>query len=176
MQIRLASLDDILDLVDHDLRHLREPGYEGSYSHPFPFDYLWEKDKMIKNKLDYWPREVTQVQWARSFLLLDQDKIVGHLNLKNNFEGSLHRAQLGMGIEADYRGRGFGKKMLEFAIDWAKEQPTLHWIDLTVFAHNLPARKLYASVGFKEVALYEDKVRVNGLSIDDISMSLKLIR
>ena len=174
MEIRLAQLEDIIDLVEHDLRHMREPGFNNLPAHPFPTDYQWNKEKMIEDKLKSWPKEVTELQWARSFIMIDKDLIVGHLNLKNLFEGSLHRAQLGMGIEAAYRGSGHGKNLLDFAIAWAREQKSLEWIDLSVFSHNLPARKLYASKGFEEIALMKDRVRVNGLSIDDIFMSMKI--
>lgn len=36
------------------------------------------------------------------------------------------------------------------------------------------ARKLYTSMGFKEILVYEDRIRVNGQSIDDVSMTLWL--
>lgn len=176
MQIRLATMDDILDLVDHDLRHMREPGHDGQLAHPFPPDYPWDKEKRLTEKLNSFPKNIDEEGWQRSFIVTHDDLIVAHLNLKNNFEGMLHRAQLGMGIEAHYRGKGLGKKLLQFAIDWAKDQPTLEWIDLSVFAHNLPARKLYSSVGFEEIATYKDKIRVNGHSIDDVSMTLKLTK
>jgi len=176
MHIRLATLDDILELVEHDIRHMREPGYEGQLAHPFPPDYPWDNEKRISEKLNSFPKNIDEEGWQRSFIITDGDLIIAHLNLKNLFEGTLHRAQLGMGIEAAYRGKGLGKKLLHHAIEWAKKQPTLEWIDLSVFAHNLPARKLYSSVGFEEVAVYKDKIRVKGHSIDDVTMTLKLTK
>lgn len=175
MQIKIATMEDILELVEHDIRHMREPGHGGLLAHPFPPDYPWDKEKKLSEKINGFPKNIDEEGWQRSFIVNDGELIIAHLNLKNNFEGMLHRAQLGMGIEAAYRGKGLGKKMLTFAINWAKEQPTLEWIDLSVFAHNLPARKLYSSLGFEEIATYKDKIRVNGLSIDDVSMTLKLI-
>jgi len=48
------------------------------------------------------------------------------------------------------------------------------WIDLGVFAHNEAARALYKSVGFVEVGTVKDQFRVDGVSIDDVSMTLAL--
>ena len=79
-----------------------------------------------------------------------------------------------MGIEVPLRAQGYGKKLLQAAITWAKDQNSLTWIDLSVFAHNLPARKLYANSGFKEIATIEDRLLIDGLTIDDVIMTLKL--
>ncbi len=176
MQIRLANMDDIYELVEHDLRHMREPGFDGQPAHPFPADFPWNKEKRLEEKLVSLPRTLSEARWQRSFIVNDKNTIVAHLNLKNLFEGSMHRAQLGMGIETAYRHQGLGKSLMKSALMWAQEQGELDWVDLTVFSHNTPAKKLYASFDFLELYTHVDKIRVNGQSIDDISMSLKLIR
>jgi RimJ/RimL family protein N-acetyltransferase len=79
-----------------------------------------------------------------------------------------------MGLELVARSRGLGSKLLKMAIEWAREQESLHWIDITVFAHNTPARKLYAAHGFVEQYTSIDRLRVEGVSIDDVVMTLKL--
>lgn len=176
MQIRLATMDDLFELVEHDLRHMREPGFNNLPAHPFPADFPWNMEKRLEEKLTTIPRALTEPRWQRSFIISDQDKIVGHLNLKNLFEGCMHRAQLGMGIENSHRFKGLGKKLMNHAIVWAREETELEWIDLSVFSHNLPAKKLYSSFGFQEICVLQDKIRVNGLSIDDVVMALKLPR
>lgn len=176
MNIRLATLEDVPALVSHEIKHMGEPAFEGLPAHPFPLDHVWDVTRKLSEKEKSIPLAVTEVGWQRCFILLDGEKIVGHLNLKNLFLGTLHRAQLGMGLNAEYRGQGLGKKLLQEAIAWAKTEPSLHWMDLSVFAHNTPARKLYSSVGFIEQYNFEDKIRVNGLSIDDIYMTLNLKR
>lgn len=48
----------------------------------------------------------------------------------------------------DYRGKGIGKKMVAEAIDLAKEQgKTVFRLD--ALASNIPARRMYASLGFR---------------------------
>ncbi len=80
---------------------------------------------------------------------------------------------LGMGLEREVRGQGWGRQLLEAAITWARDAG-LAWIDLGVFAHNPRARRLYESVGFETVGVTADRYRVDERSIDDVSMALKL--
>lgn len=174
IEIRLAELSDIVELVDHDLRHFKEPGFQGQLAHPFAFDHVFNREKMMDDKIRAWPKDISEEHWAKSFVIVDDGTIRGHLNLKNNFSGSLHRAQLGMGLEESVRGQGLGKALLKQAIQWARTQNSLHWIDLSVFAHNTPARHLYTSMGFKEIVNIPDRLRVEGVSIDDVYMVLNL--
>lgn len=79
-----------------------------------------------------------------------------------------------MGIEAEFRGNGAGTALLATALNWAKEQNFLAWIDLGVFAHNSAARSLYGKFGFIEMGRCIDCFRVDDLRVDDIQMTLDL--
>ena len=174
IEIRLAELADIMDVVEHDIRHKNEPGFNGTLSHPFLPGHPWNKEEIRNQILSDLSKELDEEGWQRIFVIEADGEIRGSLSLKNTFSGSLHRAKLGMGLEIPLRGQGLGKQILDLAIKWAKDQGSLSWIELSVFAHNTPARKLYSSVGFSEIAVLEDKLRVGGTSIDDVIMTLKL--
>jgi RimJ/RimL family protein N-acetyltransferase len=174
IEIRIAELGDIPDIIDHDVRHKDEPGFNGQLAHPFLPGHPWDAEEMRNNMLVSFSKEITEEGWQRVFVIEADGKILGTLNLKNLFHGTLHRAQLGMGLEAPLRGQGLGKQLLDFAINWAKEEPSLAWIDLSVFAHNTPARKLYSNAAFTEVAVLEDRLRVGHHRVDDVLMALKL--
>ncbi len=79
----------------------------------------------------------------------------------------------GHGIERRARGQGHGRALIEGRSAWARDHG-LAWIDLGVFAHNASARALYAKVGFVEVGTTRDQFRVDGTSIDDVAMTLRL--
>ncbi len=83
--VREATFLDIDEVISHDERHMKEPGYNGSLSHPFlpthPFD--WEKRKIEKQAS--WNKEITEEGWSRSFILTDEKNVYGHVNLKNLF-------------------------------------------------------------------------------------------
>jgi len=93
---------------------------------------------------------------------------------ERNAPSQMHRATLGMGIELGYRHMGLGKHLMNEATQWAKAHSFLKWIDLGVFSHNAPARRLYESCGFIECGRTIDAFRVDGHSIDDIQMVLDL--
>jgi RimJ/RimL family protein N-acetyltransferase len=174
MIVKVASLDDLEGVVDHNIRQMREPGFNDLLAHPFSKNHPFEKAKMLEQILTSWTTELTNPHWSRSFVLVENNQIMGHLNLKNTFQATLHRAELGMGIEEPMRGIGAGKLLLKTAIEWALEQNFLEWIDLSVFSHNTPARKLYTSFGFVELCTIKDALRVDETSIDDVKMVLKL--
>lgn len=175
MQLRLALESDIDALIDHNRRHIKEPGFEGKLAHPFSPNHEFDWEKRMTDKLAAMKKSVTEEGWLRSFVLVDSDgTILGEANIKNIFSGALHRCQLGMGMEESVRGQGYGKRLLRMAIEWARDQDNLYWMDLSYFAFNLPAKKLYTSLGFVELFTYEDRIRVDGVSIDDVQMVLKL--
>lgn len=174
IEIRIAELGDIPDIVEHEVRHRDEPGFNGQLAHPFLPGHPWDVEEMRNSKLVKFSKEIAEEAWERVFVVEADGKILGTLTLKNLFHGTLHRTQLGMGLETPLRSQGLGKKLLDNAINWAKSQPTLEWIDLSVFAHNTPARKLYSNAGFIEQIVLEDRLRVGHHRIDDVLMTFKL--
>ncbi len=118
---------------------------------------------------------VDEPSWERVWAAFDGGRIVGHVDLSgSSLHSSLHRARLGIGIERAYRGQGLGRKLMQVAIGWARDEPSLEWVDLGVFAHNLVARALYEKLGFITIATVSDLFRVREQSIDDVTMTLRL--
>jgi RimJ/RimL family protein N-acetyltransferase len=120
---------------------------------------------------------MTELGWERVWILCDAQEVVGHLDLRSaQVQTASHRCELGIGIERIARGQGYGRKLLQTAIDWAKEQGSLAWIDLAVFSQNKTAFELYRKLGFEEVGTFKDYFRVGSSSIDDVQMTLDLHR
>ena len=63
---------------------------------------------------------------------------------------------------------------MQAAIDFARAAETLVWLDLRVFGHNEPARRLYESLGFEEIGEIRDCFRISGEVIDDVLMTLRV--
>jgi ribosomal protein S18 acetylase RimI-like enzyme len=80
---------------------------------------------------------------------------------------------LGLGIAEAHRSRGLGRALTQYAIDWARANGH-DWVDLSVFAANTQAVALYQSLGFVQTGFYVDRFRIDGDSIDEISMALDL--
>ena len=128
-----------------------------------PIILSWIKDKTAFRKwsADRYPAyspnpEDMQAQYAADnvfpFTAIDDDgKIVGHIMLRYP-DSSKTVIRLGFVIVDDnLRGKGYGKQMLQLAIQKAKEEFGAKKITLGVFDNNPSAFHCYESVGFKVI-------------------------
>ena len=114
--------------------------------------------------------------WRRLWLALDaRGTIAGHIDLRSRPEPTArHRTMLGMGVHRAYRRRGLGAQLLDIALDWARQQDGLKWVDLEVLAENHPAVALYLRAGFAMTARIEDMLEIDGVSHDLSYMRCRL--
>jgi ribosomal protein S18 acetylase RimI-like enzyme len=82
---------------------------------------------------------------------------------------------LGMGVHRAYRRRGLGAQLVDTAVDWARSQLGLKWIDLEVLSENQPAVELYLRSGFTMTARIEDMLQIDGVS-HDLSYMTRALR
>lgn len=174
--IRIADLADLDAYADHIVRHSAESGRDGSVH--FALNRSPDPAMIRDTARQRWDRSLDEPQWGRCFLLVEPETafVVGHIELRGGrMQAEMHRAMLGMGIERAFTGIGHGQRLMEAAITWARRKARLSWIDLGVFEHNAPARRLYRRVGFVENGIRKDAFRIDtGIRVTDISMELKL--
>ncbi len=160
----------------HRTRHSKENGRDGDVIFaPTEDDYpIREED--LKKEADALAKPVTTPGWLRVWIVTDEAEIWGEVTLMSRpaMKAAMHRCMLMMGLERPIRRQGFGSKLVNEAVIWAKHQPTLDWITLNVFENNPPAKALYKKCGFEVVGTTKDLFRVFGKSIDDTEMVLKL--
>ncbi len=177
LSIHQAQICDIPALYNHLKRHDLESGTSGDLIFA-PFEEPWSRleDDLLKEKKEKWQKHITEVGWERCWVASDELGIYGEIKLVQQppLRTSLHRATVMMGIERPYRALGLGSQLMKAALEWAKEQPSLEWLELGVFAHNEPAIRLYEKFCFQEVGRTVDLFRVHGNKIDDIHMTLQL--
>jgi ribosomal protein S18 acetylase RimI-like enzyme len=174
-RIRLAEPGDLDTFADHVVRHSAESGQAGSLHFALSRYPQWSSVRDTAHQR--WERPLSEPLWGRCFLLIEsRSLVVGHLELRGGrIPSEMHRTVLGMGIERAYTGKGHGHALMEVSIAWARDMGGLSWIDLGVFEHNTPARRLYRRVGFVENGVREDAFRIDaGIAVTDISMSLRL--
>jgi RimJ/RimL family protein N-acetyltransferase len=76
-------------------------------------------------------------------------KIEGYISISiDAMTRRKHIAVIGICIFKRYRNIGAGKALMESAINWAKENPKIEKLALSVFADNASAIKLYEKLGF----------------------------
>jgi ribosomal protein S18 acetylase RimI-like enzyme len=66
----------------------------------------------------------------------------------NDFTGQLEASLLNQYVAETYRGQGLGRRLVETAEEWARQQG-LPRISLSVGAHNTLAQRLYEALGYQ---------------------------
>lgn len=99
----------------------------------------------------------------------------GHVDLRGHgIPNTTHRALLGLGVGSDYRRRGLATRLVEHALDWARRETEIAWIDLEHLGTNVAAARLYERLGFRTVATFEDMFRIDGASVSEVRMTLAI--
>ena len=84
----------------------------------------------------------------------ESGRAVGLLDLYVDKKKSVYEISIVL-IDKHYQHRGFGKVMLRFAVDYLKAQGAKR-LSIGVNRFNIPAQRLYRSVGFTEDNVYEE--------------------
>ena len=174
LDARALGLDDVVAYIDVDRRGGEDSGQDGRpHSHAYPRNYPHGGEERIERERQRWQLPLEEEGWRRAWGCFHEGQLVGSLYLAGGSHPSeLHRAHLGMGFLPAFRGKGGGTRLLEVAIEWARGQETLAWIDLGVFGDNPRAEALYRRFGFVERGRTPDRFRVDGVIVDNISLSL----
>lgn len=123
------------------------------------------RDFVHENLRDKWPH----------FVALIENTVVGWCDIT-----SLHRpvyehsGVLGIGVIAEYRGKGIGEALIRTAINQAKSRG-LTRIELTVNENNSSAIALYKKLGFVIEGLKHKAVRIDGNYRNSICMALLFV-
>jgi RimJ/RimL family protein N-acetyltransferase len=77
---------------------------------------------------------------------------IGFLFLTKSGPGVAHHrcTELGIDIQQDFQGQGYGTEAIQWALVWAFRAAGLHRVELRVLGWNQGARKLYERLGFRE--------------------------
>ncbi|MCQ2974129.1 MAG: GNAT family N-acetyltransferase [Bacteroidales bacterium] len=132
---------------------------------------LWSADR-YKN-FPALPNDMINMYNSEKILpltLVDENNIVGHLILRYPTENK-EIVRLGFVIvDNNKRGKGYGKKMLNLAIDYAQKNLGAKKLTLGVFCENISALECYKSVGFK--ILGEDCYSIDGENWNGYEMEI----
>jgi RimJ/RimL family protein N-acetyltransferase len=83
-----------------------------------------------------------------------------------------HTVTLGISVHADWRGRGVGTALMQRMVMWARENPTVHRLQLDVFARNEGATRLYERCGFQHEGVRRGAYYKDGRFIDALMMAI----
>ena len=172
--IRCTELDDALEVIALD-KHVVETS---PFNVRSPEERDWDETKQrewIRERLDD-PGGLAIIAVAPTPGGDSRAPIIGGLGFKCSKPLRMrHHGYFGIGLHADWRGRGIGTHLVQTLIDWARTHEFLERIDLGVFAANTPARALYSKLGFVEVCVREREFRYGPDHYeDDVQMSLRV--
>ncbi len=101
----------------------------------------------------------------------DGDTIVGWCDVSPmTREGFRHSSIFGMGLAAQFRGRGLGRKLAEATLA-AADTLGLERIELGVFVDNARAIALYEKLGFVREGIRRRARKLDGVYSDILSMA-----
>lgn len=105
---------------------------------------------------------------------VDDCRIVGWCDIApRDIAGFEHTGGLGMGVLAEWRGRGIGSRLLRTVIARCRKRG-LEKIELQVFASNRAARALYRKFGFRHEGRRVRARKLHGKYDDVVLMGLLL--
>lgn len=110
-----------------------------------------------------------------AFTAIYDGEVVGFFTLRRPTE-SFDELRFGfVVVDPEKRGRGYGKRMLQLGVIFAKEIYGAIKVSLGVFENNQPAYNCYKAVGFEEVDLEEAEIyTVLGESWKCLELEMKL--
>ncbi len=98
---------------------------------------------------------------ATLLMLTDGDTLAGYFFGRVESESGEAYVDL-VGVDPAFHGRGLGRRLMLAGLAQLRAMPNLHQVNLTVEAGNLPAMRLYESLGFareRGMVAFRKKVR-----------------
>lgn len=143
----------------------------------------WIKDEKVFYKwtagiLGEYPISVEQfnaVSNLMAFTAIDDNEIIGFFTMRRPNE-FFEELRFGFVIvDSEKRGQGYGKKMLELGLKYAKEIFGANKVSLGVFENNKSAYFCYKVIGFEDVSQDEnEKYTVMGEEWKCLEVEMKL--
>lgn len=146
--------EDAVQLIDHVKKINEETDF--LIREPDEFEFTIKKQKsFIQARIN---------SEVNLFMVVEIDgNIIGSCILSGSpLRRERHKVDLGISIQKQYWGLGIGRKLMEIAMEWAKEN-NIEKITLKVDTSNHRAVALYESLGFEvEGRLLKDKYLSDG--------------
>jgi len=132
----------------------------GTMQIPYPSAAMWRK------------RIADSAPEHRGLVCVANEEIVGHLSLSTIARPRrAHVAHLGIAVRDDWQGRGIGTRLMDAALSLADGWLNVLRIELTVYADNAAARRLYEKFGFVVEGRHLAYALRDGAYVDALSMA-----
>jgi GNAT superfamily N-acetyltransferase len=133
--------------------------------------YLAQIEALPLERIEEFVRESVQTD-AIQFVAVEDNRVLGWADIFPHWAAALaHCGTLGMGVHADYRGKGIGARLLSACLDKAPSKGITR-VELQARADNVRAIKLYEGAGFVAEARLRNAMRFDGVYYEALQMSL----
>ena len=165
-RVRVARPDDAGAIVDYLGRILSDRMASIADHDEMSLD-IWSEREHLK-RIDLNPLAIA--------LLAEHNRdIIGFLTCEGGRRRKIaHVADIGMSVRDDWRGRGVGLALLDYAETWARSTNKIKKLTLNVFEHNVPALRLYEKRGFVYEGRLKDQISLDG-SLQDLLLMAKFL-
>jgi RimJ/RimL family protein N-acetyltransferase len=107
-----------------------------------------------------------------AFVALKAGEVIGWCDIRRQaLPAFAHRGSVGMGVVAEWRGRGIGLRLLNAAIKDAFHRGLVR-VELEVRADNVRAIALYEKIGFVREGVVRNAFSIDGQYFDAIAMAI----
>lgn len=131
-----------------------------------PYSRFYLKDYIATNRNDiYIDRQL------RLMMVDDLDEVVGIVDLFR-FEPFHNRAEVGIVIAPEHRGKGLGTLALQMLHEYAFGYLGLHQLHASALTGNRAAQALFRKTGYEMVATLKEWIRVGDSYSDVVVMQL----
>lgn len=168
VQTGAARWRDVPALVALRRRLFSEGGHFRTPAHQF-HETLWSALNDHASRRN-WRGGPTRLLWVDGIVAGYGVVQFGHL------QSTQHIARLELGVDANFRGRGLGRTLLEDMLDFAAAVPGCRRIELNVRADNPAAIRLYERVGFVLEGRRHEALKTNdGTYTDELLMAYRIL-
>lgn len=114
-----------------------------------------------------WPLTLEQIrchqkkQEITAFIPVENNQKIGFIEIVKISDREVRLSRVLISRASD-RGKGYGKTLVELAVDHARTRFNAKRVSLAVFEHNGQAIRCYTSLGFKIISREEKSRRFNG--------------
>jgi RimJ/RimL family protein N-acetyltransferase len=161
--VRSAKEDDAGVLIEHAKSVLTEALFGVSQVDEFTFTLEQERE---------WIRQHNESPSDLVLVAEASGSVVALLFFESGpRKRQAHRGSLHMSVERAWRGKGVGEGLLNVLMAWAKENPLIEKVGLSVLSSNTRAIGLYKKLGFIEEGRRPREIKMGpGEYVDEILM------
>ncbi len=129
--------------------------------------------QMPYQSVDVWRKRLEMSTDRRIPLVaVHEGQVIGNISLEQYTRiRQSHVGTIGMGVASTWQGKGVGSRLMQAALAVADDWMNLRRVELTVFADNEAALKLYAKFGFEREGLLRDYAVRDGAYVDALTMA-----